>query len=322
MRKSFLSLIAIWILLAPHPSEAQKVYRISALVASDLFVPAFEGFKKKMAELGYVEGRNVKYDFHNAKGDRDTLKKLAQKLVQDKPDLIVTSSTSVTIPVAKLTEGTNLPVIFVSASDPLRFVKSYASSGNNLTGISNSSLDLIEKRMDLLKELVPEIRRVIVLEVPSGTNYEASHRLIWEAGRKLGLDLTSVQAAGLEEIRAKISTMITRKLGEAVFTPPDILVTAAIEEIARQAIKETLPLIGTNVETVKKGALAAYTARYFELGQQGAVMANKILKGAKPVDLPIEQPKKVNLVLNLKTAKAIGLKIPREILLRADEVIE
>ena len=322
MRKSFLSLIAIWILLAPHPSEAQKVYRISALVASDLFVPAFEGFKKKMAELGYVEGRNVKYDFHNAKGDRDTLKKLAQKLVQDKPDLIVTASTSVTFQVAKLTEGSDLPVLFVGASDPLRFVKSYASSGNNLTGISNSSLDLIEKRMDLLKELVPEIRRVIVLEVPSGTNYEASHRLIWEAGRKLGLDLTSVQAAGLEEIRAKISTMITRKLGEAVFTPPDILVTAAIEEIARQAIKETLPLIGTNVETVKKGALAAYTARYFELGQQGAVMANKILKGAKPVDLPIEQPKKVNLVLNLKTAKAIGLKIPREILLRADEVIE
>ena len=322
MKKSILALIAVWVLSCPQPSEAQKVYRIGALVASDLFVPAFEGFKKKMAELGYVEGKNVKYDFHNAKGDSETIKKLAQKLVQDKPDLIVTSSTSVTLPIAKLTEGSNLPVLFVSASDPLRFVKSYASSGNNLTGVSNSSLDLIEKRMDLLKELVPGIKRVIVLEVPSGTNYEANHRLIWEAGKKLGLDLTSVQAAGLEEIKGKISALITRQLGEAVFTPPDILVTAAIEEIARQAIKETLPLIGTNIETVKRGALATYTAAYFELGQQGAVMANKILKGAKPADLPIEQPFKLKLVLNLKTAKAIGLKVPRELLLRADEVIE
>ena len=323
VRKTVLS-IALGSLLSffTSPVEAQKVYRIGALVASDLFVPAFEGFKKKMAELGYVEGKNVQYDFHNAEGDQDNLKKLTQKLVQDKPDLIVTSSTSVTIPVAKLTEGTNLPVIFVSASDPLRFVKSYASSGNNLTGISNSSLDLIDKRMELLKELAPRVKRVIVIEVPSGTNYEASHRLIWTAGKKFGLDLIGVQAVSRDEINSKISALITRRLGEAVFTPPDIVVTAAIEEIARQAIKETLPLIGTNIDTIKKGALATYTADYFELGQQGAVMANKILKGAQPADLPIELPKKLNLVINLKTAKAVGLKIPKELLLRADEVIE
>ena len=322
MKKSILALIAVWMLSCPQPSEAQKIYRIGALVASDLFVPAFEGFKKKMAELGYVEGKNVEYDFHNAMADQDVLTKLAQKFVQDKMDLIVTSSTSVTIPVAKVTEGTHLPVLFVSASDPLRFAKSYASSGNNLTGISNSSLDLIEKRMELLKEIVPGVKRVIVLENPSGTNYEASHRLIWEAGKKLGVNLIGVQAAGLEEIKSKISALIARKLGDAVFTPPDIQVTAAIEEIARQAIKEKLPLIGTNIETIKKGALATYTADYFDLGQQGAMMANKILKGAKPADLPIELPDKLKLVLNLKTAKAIGLKIPKEILLRADEVIE
>ena len=322
MQRSIIALVAAWVLFGPSQADAQKVYRIGAVVASDLFVPAFEGFKKKMAELGYVEGKNVKYDFHNAMADQDTLTKLAQKFVQDRPDLIVTSSTSVTIPVAKATEGTHLPVIFVSASDPLRFVKSYASSGNNLTGISNSSLDLIEKRMELLQEIVPGIKRVIVLEISSGTNYEASHRLIWEAGKKLGVDLTGAQAASLEEIKSKISALITRKLGDAVFTPPDIQVTAAIDEIARQAIKEKLPLIGTNIDTIKKGALATYTADYFELGQQGAIMANKIIKGAKPADLPIELPNKLKLVLNLKTAKAIGLNIPKEILLRADEVIE
>ena len=134
--------------------EAQKVYHVGALVAEDQFMPAFEGFKTKMAELGYIEGKNIHYDFYNAKGDRDSIQKLAEKLVHAKPDLVVTSSTTATVPLAKLTKGTDLPVVFLSAGNPLRFVKSYPSSGNNLTGISAASLDLTAKRLELLKELV------------------------------------------------------------------------------------------------------------------------------------------------------------------------
>ncbi|HEV8341555.1 MAG TPA: ABC transporter substrate-binding protein [Candidatus Binatia bacterium] len=316
MKESILALIAVGVLWCPQPSGAQKVYRIGGLVASDQFVASIEGFKKRMAEIGYIEGKNVKYDFYNAKGDENTLKKLAQQLVQDKPDLIVTSSTTATAPVAKASAGTNIPVFFLSAGNPLRFVKSYASSGNNLTGISTSSIDLTEKRLELLKELVPGIKRVIALHNPEGENYEGHLRSTREGAKKFGLELTEVNMAS-EKL-----PLINKKLGDALFGAPDARVQATIKEIVQQAIRERLPHIAASVGDVQGGALATYAADYFALGQQGAVLVDKILKGARPTDLPIEQPSKLNLVINLATAKAIGLKIPKEILRRADEVIE
>ena len=226
-------------------------------------------------------------------------KAMAEKLVRDKHDVIVTSSTTATAPIARASAGTNVPVVFLSAGNPLEFIKSYASSGNNITGISSSSLDLIDKRMELLKELTPGIKRVIALQVPSGTNYEEVRRLTLKAAKKLGLALVEVEPSGYEELKSKISGFVTRKLGDAVFLPPDAAVIVVVEEIAQQAIKERLPVVGPNIENVKRGVLAAYSSDYFALGQQGAVLVDRILK-----------------------AKAIGLKIPREILLRANEVTE
>ena len=321
MRKSILPLIAVWVLLTPRPSEAQKVYRISALVADDPFVSAFEGFKKKMVELGYTDGKNVKYVLHNAKGDRAALRELAQRLVREKPDLIVTSSTTATAPVAIATEGTNLPVVFLSAGNPLQFVKSYASSGNNLTGITTSSIDLTGKRMELLKELAPGIKKVISLNNPAGPNYEANLNATREAAKKFGLELVEINATSADELKQKAGS-ITRNMGDSIFIPPDAIVNAAITEIAQQAIHEKLPSVAATDGNVKRGALASYSADYFALGRQGAVLVDKILKEIKPSDLPIEQPSKLKMVINMKTAKAIGLKIPKEILLRADEVIE
>jgi len=324
IRKAILALIVFCALLSPRPLAAQKVYRIGALVADDQFVPAFEGFKKKMAELGYREGKNVQYDLDNAKGDRDALQKLAQKLVQDKPDLIVSSSTTATGPVAKLTEGTHLPVVFLSAGNPLRFVKSYASSGNNLTGITTSAIDLIEKRLELLKELAPGMKRVISLHNPKGENYEVEVKTVQDAAKKLGLEFVEVNATSSDELISKAKALFTRKLGEGVIYPVDAVINNvnAIREITPIINRERLPSVAINIGTVEAGALSAYGADYFALGQQGAVLVHKILKGTKPADLPIEQPSKLYLVINLKTAKAIGLKVPKEILLRADKVIE
>jgi len=315
----FLAFSVAW--MSPARALAQRVYRIGALVADDQFVPAFEGFKHKMAAIGYIEGKNVQYDFHNAKGDRGTLKKLAQKLVQDKPDLIVTSSTTATAPVAKATEGTNLPVVFLSAGNPLAFVKSYASSGNNLTGISTSSIDLTGKRLELLKELDPKVRRLVALHHTPGVSYQENLRAVEEATKKLGLVLVNINISTEEERTSAISG-VTRKMGDAVFLPPDAFVIAAMKEIVQQTIKERLPTIAPTVVDIKRGALATYGADYYSLGQQGAVLVDKILRGARPADLPLELPSKLHLVLNLKTAKAIGLKISKELLLRADEVIE
>ncbi len=323
MRKSLVTFLAGFLLLAPSLARAQKVYCISALVGEDQFVPAFEGFKGKMSELGYVDGKNVKYDFHNAKGDIDLLKKLAQKIVEERPDLIVTSSTTATIPVAKLTEGSGLPVVFLSAGNPLKFVKSYASSGNNLAGITSSSLDLTEKRLELFRQLAPALARVVFIRNPSAVNYEEYIVSTHEAAKRLGLTVAEIEihAMNADEVNKRLS-LVTRQLGEALFIPPDAIFVSAIESIAHRAVKEKLLSVGLNVQTVRRGLLAAYSSDYYSLGQQGAKLVDKILRGARPTDLPIEQPYKLDLVINLKTAKAIGVKVPKEMLLRADELIE
>ena len=301
--------------------EAQKVYQVGALVAEDQFVPAFEGFKTKMAELGYIEGKNIRYDFYNAKGDRDSIQKLAEKLVHAKPDLVVTSSTTATVPLAKLTKGTDLPVVFLSAGNPLRFVKSYPSSGNNLTGISAASLDLTAKRLELLKELAPWVKRVVSLNYPPGVNYRDNLAAVREAAKKIGLVIKEVNASSRDELMLVIRT-ITRKEADAILLQPDAFFAKNVEVVVQQSMKEKLPVIPALINNVKRGALATYSPDYSALGEQGAMLVNRILRGAKPADLPIEQPLKLVLVINLKTAKAIGLKVSKELLIRADEVIE
>jgi len=322
-RGRILVLLAVLSLVLPRPSAAEKVFRVGALVAEDQFVTAVEGFKKKMSESGYVEEKNIKYEFYNAKGDADALKKLAEKIVRDAPDLIVTSSTTATVPVAKLTEGNHIPVVFLSAGNPLKLVKSYGSSGNNLTGISSSVLELTEKRLELFRRLVPSIRRVIFITNRKATNYEEYLVATRGAAQRMGFTLSEVeiQATNIDEV-AHQSALVTRRLGEALFVPPDIAFVGATESIAQWAVREKLPTIGPTVQTARRGLLAGYSSDYHSLGQQGAILVDKILRGAKPADLPIEQPQKLQLVLNLKSAKAIGFKLPKEILLQADELIE
>jgi putative ABC transport system substrate-binding protein len=322
MKKSIPVLMAVWLLWGAGPPEAQRVYRIGALIGNDQFIPSVEGFKKRMAELGYQEGKNINYDIYNARGERDLIRQMAQKLVRDKPDLIVTASTTATTPVAKLTEGSGIPVVFLSAGNPLVFVKSYSSSGNNLTGISSSEIDLTEKRMELLKELAPGIKKVISLNNPRSENYKANLKATREAAKKLGLKLMEINVTSPEEVIKQSKGLLTRKLGDGIIYPPDAIISAAIREITPEINKEKLPSVAVNIGSVKAGALVTYAADFFALGQRGAALVDKILKGTKPSDLPIEQPYQLKLVVNLKTAKTIGLKIPKEILLRADEVIE
>ncbi|MGH7773071.1 MAG: ABC transporter substrate-binding protein [Candidatus Binatia bacterium] len=321
MKKLILALIGVWFLLVPCSSEAQKVYRIGGLSSGDQFLPSLEGFRSRMKELGYIDGKNVHYDFHNSKGDPELLKTLAQNIVHGKPDVIVTSSSTATAPLAKATEGRNIPVVFLSAGNPLKFVKSYARPGNNITGISNATMELIEKRFELLKELDPSVKRVAALNNPKGINYQENATSTREAAKRLGLTLLEVEVTSREEI-AKVLPNLTRNKVDAIAALADTLITSGIEMIVDHSIKERLPVIPMILANVNKGCLATYAADYFALGQQGAVMVDKILKGSKPADLPVEQPYKLKLIINLKTAKAIGLKISREMLLRADEVIE
>ena len=309
-------------LMSPQAGMTQTVYHIGALVSGDQFVPAIEGFKKRMTELGYTEGKNVKYEIYNAKDNLEAIKRYAQKMVQEKPDLIVTSSTTATAPVVKATEGSNLCVVFLSAGNPLTFVKSYASSGNNVTGISTAYIDLTGKRLELLKQLVPGIKKVISFHNPDGGSYHESLRVTRDWAKKLRLNLVEVNVTSSVELVQWVRERLSRKLGDGIVYQPDAVILSTIPKVIPNFIKAKIPLITANTARVKEGALAAYGADYFALGEQGAMLVDKIRKGARPADLPIEQPSKLHLVINLKTARAIGLKIPKDILSLADEIIE
>ena len=302
-------------------ASAQKVYRVGALLAEEQFVPAVEGFKKKMTELGYVEGKNIEYHVYNAQLDREKLQQFAQKLVQDKPDLIVTSSTTATLPLVKLTQRSDLSVVFLSSGNPLELVKSYASSGNNLTGISAATLELTAKRLELLKELVPKVKRVVSLNNPKGPNYRDYLAAVQQAAKNSGLTVREAKGANREQLKKALGS-VTRKVADAIMLQPDVIMSGNIDIIVEHATREKLPLIPTLISNLRRGGLATYAPDYLGLGEQGAMLAHKIFRGARPSDLPIEQPLKLNLVINLKTAREIGLKISKDILLRADEVIE
>jgi putative ABC transport system substrate-binding protein len=313
--------LALFFVLVPS-ARADKVFHVAALVAEDQFVPAYKGFRSKMSELGYSD-KTVRYEFYNAKGDMNELKVMVQKIVQQKPDIIVTSSTTATVPIAKATEGTNIPVVFLSAGNPLKLVKSYSGSGNNLTGISTSVMELTEKRLILFRDIVPAIKRLIFITNARSPNYEEYLVATREAAKRLAFILNEIEipAANADEVKNQIGRL-TRKAGEGLFIPPDVVFVAASEFIIRQAIDEKLPTVGPNVMTVRRGALAAYSADYYSLGQQGAKLVDKIVRGARPSDLPIELPYKLALAINLKVAGAIGVKVPKGLLLRADELIE
>jgi putative tryptophan/tyrosine transport system substrate-binding protein len=308
-------------LLSAGPADAQKVFTIGSLNTADQFLDAFDGFKVRMAELGYKEGRNVRYEYHNSKGNAETLKAIADKLVRDKVDMIVTTATTGTVAAAKATVGTTIPVVFLSAGNPEKLVKNYSTSGSNLAGISSASLELTGKRFELLKELAPRTKKIAMPIDVKGVNYQAIVTEARDSAGKMGLMIQEIPVRGVDDIASAVAA-VQRTTYDAVFSPADTVISEGIEVVVQQAIKEKLPAITSLLVNVKRGCLATYAADYPTLGRQGAILADKILKGIKPADLPIELPNKINLALNLRTAKAIRLKFSKEMLLRADEVFE
>jgi putative ABC transport system substrate-binding protein len=309
------------VISAASQAEAQRTYSIGSLNTGDSFINAFEGFRERMTELGYRERQNVRYQYYNSRGNDDLLRTIAHKLVHDKVDLIVTSSTTATVAAARATQGTPIPVVFLSAGNSQNLFKSFSGSGSNLAGISSASLELTGKRFELLKELAPGTKKIAIPFDPNGVNYKAIVAEVQATAPKFGLGYTEIHVRRVEEIGTTVQS-ITRKKYDATYHPPDSLVTEGVQQVVDQAIKEKLPLVTSLLVNVKRGCLATYAADYPALGKQAAALADKIFKGIKPSELPIELPYKLNLVLNLQTAKAIDLKLAKEILLRADQVFE
>ena len=279
----------------------------------------FEAFREGLRELGYVEGRDIAIERRSAEGKPERLQDLAADLVRLRVDVIVTATTAATQAAQRAT--TTIPIVFALADEPveLGLVASVAKPGGNITGLTGLIAEITAKRLELLKEVSPRVTRVAVLWGP----YPFSARLLREvesASRTLGLTLHEIEVQQPIELDGAFARM-TAWRAEALFVLPHPMFLAQRARLAELAAKHRLPSTYHLKEFVEVGGLMSYAPDVTDMSRRAAGYVDKILKGAKPGDLPIEQPTKFELVVNLKTAKALGITIPQSILGSADEVI-
>ena len=319
-------LVAAVLLLVPAPlaAEAQqpaKAHRIGVLSPSTALPSNQEAFRQGLRELGYIDGKNFVLERRSAEGRLDRLPELARELVRLKVDVIVAGSTPGAL-AAKNATGT-VPIVVVLTGDPVasRLVASLARPGGNLTGVTTLSKELSAKQLEVLKEAVPRVTRVALLFNPANPDTEpAVKRAVATAG-VLGMKHHVLEVRDPNEIDNAFAAMSKERAG-ALFVVTDPMLTSHRTRIVGLAAKSRLPAMYGNREFVDDGGLMFYGASLHDMYHRAATYVDKILKGAKPADLPVEQPTKYALVINLKTAKALELTIPPSLLLRADQVIE
>jgi len=280
----------------------------------------FEAFREGLRELGYVEGRNIAIERRSAEGKPERLQYLAADLVRLRVDVIVTATTAATQAAQRAT--TTIPIVFALADEPveLGLVASVAKPGGNITGLTGLMAELTAKRLELLKEVSPRVTRVAVLWGP----YPFSARVLREvesASRTLGLTLHAIEVREVIELTSAFERM-TAWRAEALLVLPHPMFVAQRTRLAELAAKHRLPSTYHLKEFVEVGGLMSYAPDAADMSRRAAGYVDKILKGAKPGALPVEQPTKFELVINVKTAKSLGLKVPQSLLLQADEVIK
>ena len=328
-RRAFLGTLAGGLLAAPLAAEGQqtgKVARVGYLnpgSASDpLRQRRLDAFRQGLRELGYVEGQNIAIESRWAEGKEDQYPTLAADLVRLKVDVIVAQSGAATQAAQQATR--TIPIVMSLVNDPLGsgLVPSLARPGGNVTGTSFMGPDLVGKQLQLLKEVVPKVSRVALLRNPANPASAAGLRDAEAAARAFGVRLQALEARDPQEIDSAFAAM-TRERAGALLILPDPIFGNQRRQIAELAAKRRLPAIhGGTPEYAEAGGLMVYGPNELDLNRRAAIYVDKLLKGAKPADLPVEQPTKFELVINLRTAKAIGLTIPPSLLQRADQIID
>ncbi len=311
--------------LAAGAQQAAKVARIGYLSTSLALSPHVrDAFLQGLRDLGYVEGRNVVIEYRDAEGKVERLPALAADLVALKVEVIfVGGSTRVTLEAMQATK--TIPIVFTSVGDPVEsgLVTSLARPGGNVTGLSTLGPELVGKRLELLKQTVPGVDRVAVLWLPGALGERTDKDMLTRAdvaSRALGVRLQFVEARGADEFVRAFSDMSSARAGALTVLPSNRFLRER-RGIVDLAAKNRLPAVYASREFVDAGGLMSYGANEPDLFRRAAIYVDKILKGAKPGDLPVEQPTKFELVINLKTAQALGLTIPQSMLGLADEVI-
>jgi putative ABC transport system substrate-binding protein len=322
-RRTFLAMVPAGLLAAPFVADAQqaKVYRIGILSTGNPRSTAiFQALEQRLHELGYIEGQNLAIEFRNAEGRIDRLPGLAAELVRLNVDVVIVASDPGTRAVREA--SAKIPIVIVSVNyDPiaLGYIKSLARPGTNVTGVLFLHRELTAKRIELFKEILPTVNRVCVLSDPQGAD---QLRALEAANRSMGLKLQVLQLGNPSYDFESAFRIAMRARAEALYVLTTPVIFRERSTIAQLALKNRLPTSFAHREHVDAGGLMSYGPNFEDMWRLAAVFVDKILKGAKAADLPVEQPTKFELVINLKTAKALGLTIPPSVLLRADQVIE
>jgi putative ABC transport system substrate-binding protein len=314
------------LLALSFPAQAQqplKVPRIAFLsaVSPSSISPRTEAFRQGLRELGYVEGKSIVIEYRWAEGKFDRLPDLAAELVRLKVDVILSGGPTATRPAKEAT--VTIPIVMAFDDDPVGsgFVASLARPGGNITGLSTLAPEISGKQLELLKEIVPRLSRVAVFGTSTRSGNAQALREIERAAGTLGVQLQYLDVLGAKDIEA-LFRAASKGRADAVLALASPTLLLQRTQIADLAVKNRLPAIYDRAEFVEDGGLMTYNVNITDLFRRAATYVDKILKGAKPADLPVEQPTKFELVINLKAAKQIGLTIPPNVLARADKVIK
>jgi putative ABC transport system substrate-binding protein len=327
MNRKFLIWLLATVPLATVPfaeaQQAKKTPRIGLLVPGSVatYSPRIDAFRQGLRDLGYVEGKNISIEYRYAEGKLDRLSKFMAELIDLKSDLIVTAG-SEAISAAK-NSTKEIPIVMASSGDAvtLGLVASLARPGGNITALTNITWELAGKRLELLKEVVPKVTRVAFLLNPETPQAVPAFKEAQKAAQALGLKLQSLEVKTPDDFEG-VFRAAARSRADAVVVSAGAFNNFHRKRIAELAVKGRLPAVSNSADLVEAGGLMSYGVNTPDSFRRAATYVDKILKGAKPADLPVEQPTKFELVINLKTAKQIGVTIPPNVLARADRVIK
>jgi putative ABC transport system substrate-binding protein len=307
--------------VAGEAQQAGKVYRIGVLhLTPDLL--RMEAFRDGLSKLGYIEGQDIAILDRLAEGKVHRLPELAAELVRLKVDVIVTGGATTTYAAKQATS--TIPIVMAADDSPVEdgFVVSLRRPGTNITGLTTLSRELNGKRLALLKEAIPRIARVAVLSNPANRSSGPGLSTTKAAAQSMGLQLVPIEVRGPDEFESAFSAIAKARAQALILGHQDPIFHVHAQRIAGLALKRRLPAVFYLKDFAEHGGLISYAPSYTDMFRRAAVYVDKILKGARPGELPIEQPTKFELVINLKTAKALGLTIPQSVLLRADRAID
>jgi ABC-type uncharacterized transport system substrate-binding protein len=320
----FRFVLVLGLLLAPYGAGGQSpgtVRRVGVISQGGVYAVMIDGLRQGLRELGLEEDKHVVLDIRDTRGDLKAVAAAAKDLERLRVDLIYTVATSVTIAAKKATAQT--PIVFYVGTDPIAagLVESFAKPGGRLTGVHGLATDLTAKRLEVLKEMIPRLGRVVTFYSPGNTVASEAARLGREAARQVGVQFVERHVGSVEELREGLRALKPREV-DAYFHTADAMVASQALLVIDTARVNRLPTMFHEESLAVKGALASYGTNYREMGRMSAKHVQRILAGAAPKDIPVESYDKIELVLNLRTAREIGVTIPPAVRLRADRIIE